>query len=137
MSHKCEVLFPTMLDLQGALGGKRPHGQPDCPVQNAVQNVERRALKNDTVLVREIVDAVAQDVVLGDDFFNIERVLDPLDAVCRRTAFQQRFRDRFVRPGFECGRQFPKKAGDVIVERGRVKVSRRREQADLPPPPHE
>ena len=60
---------------QRALGGEGLHRQPDRAVQHAVQDVEGPALQGEAVRLGEIVDAAAQDVVLGDDFLDVVSVL--------------------------------------------------------------
>ena len=63
--------------------------------------MEWLALQNQAILVGQIMDAAAQNVVLRHDLFNIKCVLDALEAVSRWTAVTERFRDRLVRMRFE------------------------------------
>ena len=76
------------------------------------------------MVVGQIVETVTQDVVLGDDFFNIKPVLDTLSAMSGRATFAERFRDRLVRPRLECRSQFLQQIRDVVVERRDVQMPR-------------
>ena len=83
----------------------------------------RLALQVQPVVVGKIVDAATQNVILRNDLFNVKGVLESLETMSVRTAFAERFWDRLVRLGLECRCQFVKQAGNVIVERGNVKLS--------------
>ena len=85
--HEGEILFPAPLHFQRALGGIGLHGQADRLVEDPVEDVERPALQAQAVLLGEVVDAAAQDVVLRDDLFDIECVLEALQSMRRRAAF--------------------------------------------------
>ena len=96
MCHESEILFAAALHLQRALGGIGLQGQTDRVVEDPIDDVEWLALKNQTVLIGEIVNATAQNVVFRDDLVDIERVFEALQAVCRRTHLEQRFRNGLV-----------------------------------------
>ena len=95
--HERQILFTAPLHFESLLGGKCLDGQSDRLVKDAVQDMERLALQAEAIVFGEIVDAAAKDVVLCDDFDDVEAVLVSLQPVDRRTAFQKRFRDRLVR----------------------------------------
>ena len=84
--HEGEILFPALLHFERLLRGEGLHGRSDRPVQDAVEDVERFPLQGQTIALREIVNAAAQDVVLRDDFLDVERFLDPLQTMRRRAA---------------------------------------------------
>ena len=86
--HKCQILFTAPLHFERLLSGKCLDGQSDRLVEDAVQDVESLALQAEAMTFGEIVDAAAKDVVLCDDFDDVEAVLVPLKTVDRRTAFQ-------------------------------------------------
>ena len=88
MGHERQVLLPAVLDLKRLLARERLHGQTDRRIQYAVQDVERTSLKIQPVPVCQVVYASAQNVVFGDDFLDVECILDPLQAVRGRTTVE-------------------------------------------------
>ena len=74
----------------------RLHGQPDRPVEYPIDDVKRHALHEQAVLISEVVDAFAENIVLGDDLFDVEGVLYALLTMSQRTTRFERFGDRFV-----------------------------------------
>ena len=133
MGHERQVLLPPLPDLERLLGGERLDGRPDGSIQDSIEDMERPPLHAQAVLLRQIVDTAAQDVVLGNDLLDIERVFNPLQAVGGRTAVEQGVSNRFVRPGSQCGCQFGQEMWDVIVERRHVEIPCRGERAELAP----
>jgi hypothetical protein len=83
---KGKILFPASLHFQRSLGGIFLHGLANRLVEDTVQNVERLALQAQTILLGQIVNATAQDVVLGDDLFEIKSLLETLQTMRRRAA---------------------------------------------------
>ena len=134
MSDEGEIFFPAALHFQGSLGGVGLDGEPDRLVEDPIYNVERLSLQTYAVLVREIVNAAAENVVLGDDFLQIESFLEPLQTMRGRTASFQGLRNCRARLGFKRVRQFVQKVGDVVVKCGRIEVLSRGELLDLLPP---
>ena len=98
VGHKGQILFAAVLHIQRSLCRIGLHGRSDRAVQDAVDNVESLPLQTQTVVVGQIVETVAQDVVLRHDLFNIKPVLDTLSAMSGRATFADRFGDRLVRP---------------------------------------
>jgi hypothetical protein len=86
----------TSLQLEGLLRGKCLNGQSDRFVKHAVQNVKGFALEAQIMTFREIVNTSAEDVVFSHDFHDVKAVLVSLKTVNGRTAFNERFRNRFV-----------------------------------------
>ena len=109
--HECQILFTTPLHFERLLSGKCLDGQSDRLVQDAVQDMERLALQAEAMVFGEIVDAAAKDVVLCDDFDDVEAIVVPLQAVDRRTAFQKRFRNRLVRHKWNAVTNSSRRAG--------------------------
>jgi hypothetical protein len=137
VGHEGQVLLAAVPDLERLLRGERLDGRPDRPVEDAVEDVERPPADGEPVPLGEVVDAPAEDVVLGDDLLDVERVPDPLQAVGGRAGVEQGLRDRLVRPGPEGSGEFGEEVRDVVVERRGVEVPCRGERADLRPPPRE
>ena len=81
------------------------------------------------------MDAAAQDVVLRDDFLDVETVLQALQAVGRRTCRVERFRDGLVGLGLELDGQLIDELGKMVIERRSVQILRRGQLFDLQPPP--
>ena len=129
--HESEILFAAALHLERPLGGIGLQGQSDRMVQYPIDDVERLALQVQTVLIGEIVNAAAQNVVLRDDLVDIERVFDALQTVRRRTHLEERFRDGLV--GFDPQRrgQLVDQPRHVIVERRRIERASRRQLPHL------
>ena len=86
MRDKGEIFFAAPLHFQGLLGGVGLDGEADRLIEDPIHNVERVSLQTNAVLVGEIVNATPENIVLGDDFFDIESFLEPLQAVCGRAA---------------------------------------------------
>ena len=126
-----------LLDFERLLGGERPHGRPDRSIQDTVEDMERPPLHAQAVPVGQVVDAAAQDVVLGNDLFDVECVFDPLQAVGGRTAVEKGLSDRLARPGSQGACKLRQEMRDVIVERRHVEIPRRGERPDLRPPQRE
>ena len=97
MRDKGEVLFPASLHFQRLLRGIRLQGQANRLVEDPVHNVERLPLQAYTIRFGEIVNTAAEDVVLGDHLFNIKSLLQTLESVGRRAAFDKRFRNCLAR----------------------------------------
>ena len=95
--HKGEILLPAPLHLQRALGGIGLQGQPDGMVENPVDSVERLPLEGHTVVVGQIVDTGAENVVLRNHLFNIKCLLETLKTMSSRTAFAKRLWNCLVR----------------------------------------
>ncbi len=87
--------------------------------------------------LREIVNAAAQDVVLGNDLLDVEGVLDPLHAVGGRAALDQSLGDRLARRSAQRRDQLVQDHRHVVVERRGVEMLGRRELPDLGPPARE
>ena len=103
MGDEGEIFLTPMLDLERPCGGVRLHGEADCLVQDPVEDVKRLALQAAAMAFREIVNATAQDVVLGNHFDNVETVLHPLHSVRGRTALAEGLGNRLIRADFEGG----------------------------------
>ena len=78
MCHKSEILFPASLHFEGSLRRIGLHGDANRLVEDPVHNVEGFSLQAQAMLLGEIMKAAAQDVVLGHDLFEIERLLETL-----------------------------------------------------------
>ena len=74
------------------------------------------------VPVGEVVDAAAQDVVLGNDFLDVEASLTRCRPCAGRTAVEQGLSDRLVRARAGARRPAPERCGNVIIERRRVQM---------------
>ena len=135
--HEGEVLFPALLYLQRALGGISLQGEADRLVEDPIEDVEGPPLEAQAVLLGEVVDAAAQDVVLRDDLFDVECVLEALQSMRRRAGFAERLRDRLIRFRPQCCSQFVQQPRHVIVERRDVELPRRRQLPNLSPPARE
>jgi hypothetical protein len=101
-----------------ALGGVALHRQPDGLVEHAVDDAERPALQPEAMPVGEVVDAAAQDVVLGHDLFDVKPILNPLLTVSGGRALPHGLGNRLFLLGVEGGRQFLDQLGNVVVEGG-------------------
>jgi hypothetical protein len=75
---KSEILFPASLHLERSLCRIGLDGQANRLVEDPIHNVEGFSLEAQAILLGEIVKATAQDVVLGNDLFEIERLLETL-----------------------------------------------------------
>ena len=106
MGYEGEILLATLQYLQGSLSGITLHGEADRTIQNAIDDVEGLALKGQSTLAREVVDAAPKNVVFRDDFFNIESVHGSLATVRGGSAFPQGVRDCLPRTGLQCCGQF-------------------------------
>ena len=129
--HEREILFAALAHLQRALAGEGLHGEADGAVQHAIQNVERPALQGEAVRLGEIVDAAAQDVVLGDDFLDVVAVLDALQAVRRRARLAQRLGNRLVGRGSQRAGELVDELRHMVVERRGIESCRRGQRAHL------
>ena len=72
------------------------NGEPDGLIEHPVEGVKGRALQTHAIFVGQIVDAAAQDVVLRHHFFDVERIVEALQAVRRRAPASQSLRNRQV-----------------------------------------
>jgi hypothetical protein len=126
-----KVFLPAPLHLERALSRVGLQGQPDGVVQNAVDDVERLALEDQSVFVGEIVDARAEDVVLRDHLLDIEGLLETLETMSRRAALAQRLRNRLVGLRPQRRRKFLEQSRNMIIERRYVELSRRRQVPHL------
>ena len=71
------------------------------------------------------MDAAAQDVVLGDDFHDVEAFLLALQAMVRGAALEQGLRDGLVGDAPQRDDELVDQRGNVIVERRCIHVRRR------------
>jgi CelD/BcsL family acetyltransferase involved in cellulose biosynthesis len=129
-----EILFPASLHFQRAFRGVGLHSHPNRLVENPVHNVEGFSLEAQAILVGEIVKAAAKDVVLGNDLFEIKRLLKPLQPMGRRAASFQRFGNCHARLRLKRDRQFLQEMRDVIVQRRSIEMLRGRQLFYLVPP---
>ena len=111
MSDEGRIFFATSLNFQGLLSSKGLHGYPDCFVKNAVQDVERFASYEHVVPFSQVVNAFAEDVVLGNNLNDIEPVLKSLHPMHGRRALQYGFLDRRVVGGSEASANSSRSAG--------------------------
>jgi hypothetical protein len=121
---KGEILFPAPLHFQRSFRGIGLHGHSNRLVEDPVHDVEGLSLQAQAILLREIVKAAAQDVVLGNDLFEIKRLLEALQSMGWRAGSFQRFRNCLARLGLERDRQFLQEMRDVIVERRSIEMLR-------------
>ena len=102
VGDKGEVVFAALLDFAGAFGGVGLEGEADGVVEDEVDDVEGLPLEVERVVVGEGVNAAAEHVVLGDDFFDVEAVLEPLVPMDGGAALGQCSGDGLVGLGLEC-----------------------------------
>jgi hypothetical protein len=76
--HESEIFFAAPLHFERPLGRVGLDSQADRLIEHPVHNVEGLALQVEAVLLCEIVNTAAQDVVFGDNFFEIESFLETL-----------------------------------------------------------
>src|SRR5689334_3566688 len=122
MCHKSKILSTLLPHLECSLCGIGLHSQGDSPVEDTVKNVEGLPLQPQTVVISEIMDAAAQDVVFRHNFCNIESVMDALYAVDGGTGFLECFGDRFIRPEFQSDSECIEEFGNVVRECWLVEV---------------
>jgi len=113
-----------VLYFERLLGSERPHGRPDRSIQDTVEDMKRPALHAQAVPRGQVVDTAAQNVVLGNDLFDVECVFDPLQAVGRRTGVEKGFGDGLARPGSQGACKLCQELRDVIVECRHVEIPR-------------
>ena len=75
MSHECQIFLAALLDFERSLGRVGLYGQADRVVKNPIDDMKRFALQAQAVAVSQVVNAAAEDVVLGHDFLDIEAIL--------------------------------------------------------------
>ena len=122
MGYEGEILLATLQYLQGSLSRVALHGEADRLIENTIDDVEGLALKGQSTLAREVVDAAPKNVVFRDDFFNIESVHGSLATVRGGSAFAQGVRDCLPRTGPQCRGQFVEQLGNVIGKGGTVQA---------------
>ena len=98
MRNEGQILFTALLYFQRLLSCVSLQSQTDRLVEDPIHDVERLALQVQAVVYGKIVNAAAQDVVLGNNLLNIERFLETLQTMRWRAAFHERFRNRLARP---------------------------------------
>ena len=79
VSHEGEILFPALWTSSAFCVAKT--ARPIRSLQEPVDDVERLPLQTQTMPVRQIVETSAEDVVLRDDFFDVDAVFEPLQTV--------------------------------------------------------
>ena len=72
MCHKGEIFGPAPLAPPARLSGIGLQRHADRMVEDQVDNGERLPLQGQTVFIGKIVNAAAKDVVLRNDFLDIE-----------------------------------------------------------------
>jgi hypothetical protein len=90
--------------------------------------VKRRASETQAVGLGEVVNAPAQDVVLGHHFHDVEAIFQSLHAVLRGAPFTKRFRDRLIGLRSERFSQLLEQGRNVIVEGRDIEMLGRRER---------
>ena len=66
--------------------GVRLHGETDRLIDNAVDDAQIVAVNDDAVFFGQVVNAAAEHVVFGNDFFNVKAIVKALPTVGRRAA---------------------------------------------------
>ena len=75
MRHEREIFLAALLDFDRSLGRVSLYGQANRMVENPIDDMKWLALQAQAVAVSHVVNAAAEDVVLGDDFLDIEAIL--------------------------------------------------------------
>src|ERR1700759_4798183 len=96
MGHESQIFFPSPLHIQRLLGGICLDSYPNRLIEEPVHYMEGLALQVQTVLLGEIMNTAAQDIVFGNDFLKIKGFLETLQAVRWGAAFSQSFRNCLV-----------------------------------------
>ncbi len=73
--------------------------------------------------IGQMMNAAPQDVVLGDHFFQIEPVFQPLQPVRGRAASPQGLRNRFVRIRSERDDELVQQTRHMVVQRGDIQLA--------------
>ena len=128
------VLVAVFFDFQRKLRGVGLHSQADGFVDDSIDDAQVVAVDHDAMLFGNVVDATSQDVVFGDDFFDVEAIVEALATVGGRAALEQRVFERIIGLRFERIGQFVDEDGHVVVERWRIQPLSRWQLADLPSP---
>src|SRR4051794_23020513 len=93
MRYESEIFFSAPLHLEGSLRRIGLDRHSNRLVEDPVHDVERLALQADAVLLGEIVNTAAQNVVLRHDLFQIKSFLKPLQSMSCGTASFERLGD--------------------------------------------
>ena len=115
MHHKRQVFFPALLDFDGLLSGIRIHRHGDTPVKYSIDDSVGFARHVDSFAVSDGVQRLFQNVVLGNNFNNIESIAQSLCAVDLRPVSQFDVQYRFRVTCLECRSEFGEKLGDMVV----------------------
>ena len=74
-SRKDNTVSSCVMDFERSLGRVGLYGQTDCMVENSIDDMKGLALQAHAVAISQVVNAAAEDIVLGHDFLDIEAVL--------------------------------------------------------------
>ena len=84
MRHESEIIFPATLNFQGALSGICLQRQADRKVEDPVHNAKRLPLQIQIVAFGKIMNATPQNIVFGNNLFDVECVVQTLQSVSRK-----------------------------------------------------